>query len=297
MTGTIIGIDIGGTFIKGVVIESNEVKYKTTIETNDHQNQWKQATVRILEKLSSHTRLPIQAVGLAAPGITNPDNRSIFCMPGRLDGLEGLNWSEYLNQDVHVINDAHAALLAESKLGAAKNTANVVLLTLGTGVGGGLLINGALVQGYLHRAGHFGHIAIDSGSEAQDNTGIPGSLEDAVGEETLSQRTYGKYTSTRELVESYSQGEPWASYVWLSSLRKLALGLVSLCNAVSPDLVVLAGGITKAGDHLLKPLSTFMDLYEWRPNGESTPIRIAKFQEFAGAIGAGVFAESRVKIS
>lgn len=290
-----VGIDIGGTYIKGVLIEENEVRYQTTIETKDRQGQWQQATAELLDDLTGNTVLPINCVGLSAPGLTDSENRSISCMPGRLQGLEHFGWSDFLNQDVHVLNDAHAALVSESQWGVAKGVPNVVMLTLGTGVGGGLLTNGQLQQGFLHRAGHLGHISIDSSSEQRDVTGITGSLEDAVGEATLSQRSLGKFDNSSDLVKAYLAGDTWATYVWLTTVRKLALGIVSCCNIISPDLVVLAGGITKAKEHLLEPLSTFLDLYEWRPGGHATTIKLAKFKEFSGAIGAALFAQSRTE--
>jgi len=293
MNDAYIGIDIGGTYIKGVLIDDGEIKNKVTKETNDHQGLWQQATAAVLEELIGNTNGQAKCVGLSAPGLTDNENRTISCMPGRLEGLEHFDWTGFLKQDVHVLNDAHAALVAESRWGVAADIPNVVMLTLGTGIGGGLLINGQLQQGFLHRAGHLGHISIDSASESRGITGITGSLEDAVGEATLSQRSLGKFNSSRDLVTAYLAGDTWATYVWLTTVRKLALGIVSFCNIISPDLVVLAGGITKAKEHLLGPISTFMDLYEWRPGGHATPIKLAKFEEFAGAIGAALFAQSK----
>jgi glucokinase len=210
-----------------------------------------------------------------------------------LEGLEGFDWSKFLKQNVHVLNDAQAALISESSWGVAKNEDNVVMLTLGTGVGGGLLIDGKLVRGFMQRAGHLGHIAIDSNSDQQDITGISGSLEDAVGEATLHKRSQGRFSNTEDLITAYQNGDTWATYVWLTTVRKLSLGIASICNAISPDLVVLAGGITGAGEHLTGPLATFLDLYEWRPTGEATPIKIANFKEFSGALGAALFAQSK----
>lgn len=293
MKGAYIGIDIGGTQIKGVIIDGDSISHRLTKETNDHKDDWQQAVRELFEELNNNTHVRLLGVGLSAPGICDAENKTISCMPGRLQGLEGFDWSSFLNTKVNVLNDAHAALVAESKWGAAKEVPNVVMLTLGTGVGGGILINGQLQQGYLQRAGHLGHISIDSSSESQDITGISGSLEDAVGEATLSKRSLGKFTCSRELVDAYLTGDTWATFVWLTMMRKLALGIVSFCNAISPDLVLLAGGITKANEHLLGPLSTFLELYEWRPGGQATPIKLAEYEEFAGALGAALFAKSR----
>jgi glucokinase len=288
-----IGIDIGGTFVKGVLIREEEVLIKTTKDTRDEKGQWQSSVAQIYRDLAGQCQGEIAGIGLSAPGIADSQNKTITCMPGRLNGLEGFNWSNYLDHSVYVLNDAHAALISESQWGVAKGCPNVVMLTLGTGVGGGLLIDGKLVQGFLQRAGHLGHISIDCHNDQPDITGITGSLEDAIGECTLQHRSLGKFNKTKDLVAAYQTGDTWATYLWLKMIRSLALGIVSFCNTVSPEIVVLAGGITAAGEKLLKPLSEFMALYEWRIDGHATPVKLAQFEEFAGSIGAALFARSQ----
>ena len=192
------------------------------------------------------------------------------------------------------MNDAHAALLAESRFGVAEGLRNVVMLTLGTGVGGGILLDGKLYQGNFQKAGHLGHTTVDASGDL-DITGMPGSLEDAIGNTTISKRSLGRFTSTYDLLEAYKKGDYLAQWVWLSSVRKLAISICSFVNCFSPDLVVLGGGITQAKDDLLGPLAEFMALYEWRPGGQATPVKIARFGDMAGAIGAASFAIQCVK--
>lgn len=294
MSEQYIGIDIGGTYIKGVLIDREKAVKKISNDTNDGAAHWQDSVAEVYQELLKLSSGRISGVGLSAPGIANQLNQKIVCMPGRLQGLEEFDWSVFFKRPVQVLNDAHAALIAESTWGVAKDMANVVMLTLGTGVGGGLLINGQLHQGFLQRAGHLGHICVDASVDTRDITGISGSLEDAVGEVSLSQRSLGKFNNTRELVTAYSSGETWATYVWLTTVRKLALGIVSFTNAISPDLVVLSGGITRAKEKLLDPLSTFLDIYEWRVGGRATPIKLAHFKEYAGAIGAALFTQSKI---
>lgn len=287
-----MGIDIGGTNIKGVLISDNKIVLKHTIQTHDGIENW-QEQVRVLYDILANDTEKIDSIGLSAPGIANKDNNAIAFMPGRLQGLENYQWSDLLQKKVYVLNDAHAALWAEAQWGVGKKVANIVMVTLGTGVGGGLLIDGQLHQGFLQRAGHLGHIVIDGSVESPDITGITGSLEDAVGEATLAKRSMGRYQSTVELVNAYTKGDHWATHVWLTAVRKLSLGIASLLNTISPDLVILAGGITKAEHYLLEPLSAFLDVYEWRPGGHSTPVRIAEYQDYAGAIGAALYAKNK----
>ncbi len=199
-------------------------------------------------------------------------------------------WGEYLGLPTRVINDAHSALMAEAAFGVAKGHKNVVLVTLGTGVGGGLLINGELYQGLSQMAGSIGHITVNVHDDECSIVGAPGSLEYAIGNYSIERRSRGRYASTWELVEAYRKGEPFATYLWLASVKALAVGLSSLVNTFSPDCIVLAGGITLADDALFEPLLAFMDVYEWRPGGKTTPIVQAHFGDMAGAIGAAGFA-------
>ena len=287
-----IGIDIGGTRVKGVLVDgTGNILEKVTEETNDQGggSTWKETVVKVLAKLKEKSERGT-VVGISAPGLADQDNRSIAFMPGRLSGLEGLVWKDYLGHEkVFVLNDAHAALLAESKLGAGKGVENMVLLTLGTGVGGGILINGQLYTGFEGIAGHMGHITVNADSPWQDVTNMPGSLEEAIGEVSVSKRSYGRFLNTEELVAGYKQGDALATLVWLNSVRHLAVGLASLCNTLSPELILIGGGISKAGASLFGPLNDFMDLFEWRPGGKKVRIEKAEFGEFAGAIGAAVF--------
>ncbi|MDA0195150.1 MAG: ROK family protein [Bacteroidetes bacterium] len=293
MKGINIGIDIGGTNIKGVLIIEDKVQYRSTRKTRDGQEDWQMGVKEVLGELKKQSNKPIASVGISAPGIANSGNKTIAFMPGRLQGLENFDWSEFLKHEVHVLNDAHAALWAEAMWGIGKGVLNIAMLTLGTGVGGGLLLNGQLHQGFLQRAGHLGHIAIDTTSEKADNTGIVGSLEEAIGEATIELRSVGRFSSSSDLVEEFQRGDTLATYVWLTSMRKLALGIVSLCNAFSPELIILGGGIAKAGDHLLRPLASFLELYEWRPGGQATPVKLAQFVDYAGAIGSALFARGK----
>lgn len=294
-----IGIDLGGSNIKGVLLNAaGEVIHHAVQATEPHGSkgeQWKQSVFQIIQELKARSTDTVAAIGLAAPGLPDKTNSMIRVMPGRLDGLENFMWADYLKEkEVWVLNDAHAALIAEAKFGVGQNIKNIIMLTLGTGVGGGLLINGELYQGNYQMAGHLGHMTLDVDKEDSGITGMPGTLENAIGDATVATRSFGRFNSTHALVEAYLQGDAFATYVWLNSVRKLALGLCSLCNLLSPDLIILGGGITKAGDALYKPLADFIDVYEWKNTGKSTPIQQACYSDMAGAVGAAGFALAKM---
>lgn len=290
MAKAVIGVDLGGTRIKAVALDPNgnilEQQYVPTQDSNEAI--WKQ-TIKDTVNALQGTLTEDFVVGISAPGIPNEQNSAIAYMPGRLEGLQNFDWSSFLHHKTWVLNDAVAALMAEAKMGAAKDKKNVVLLTLGTGVGGAILIDGKPYQGNFQKAGHIGHIAVDSHHEP-DVTGMPGSLENAIGNCTVQKRSLGKYSSTHELLQAYRQGDHFARWVWLSSVQKLAIGIASITNTLSPEGVILGGGITEAGDDLFEPLESFLSLYEWRPGGSRATMLKAQFGDMSGAIGAACFA-------
>jgi glucokinase len=187
---------------------------------------------------------------------------------------------------VRVLNDVQAALVAECWLGAARDCDNVLMLTLGTGVGGAIRCDGKLLRGCIGRAGHVGHLCLDPDGRP-GITRIPGPLEDAIG-----RRTTGRFLSTFELVKAARSGDEYAQAAWDRSVRALACGIASLINIVDPEVVLIGGGIAEAGEALFDPLAAHLDEIEWRPGGHQVEIRRPTFAEWAGAHGAAHHAAS-----
>ncbi|MEM1137238.1 MAG: ROK family protein [Bacteroidota bacterium] len=290
-----IGVDLGGTNIKSVLIDAKGNILKNLQEAivdaeESKGKQWKDAIKTMIYTLRKEIDESQVPVGLAAPGVPDQKGQAIAYMSGRLYGLVGFSWAEFINESyLPVINDALAALVAESKIGAGKGANDLIIITLGTGVGGGIMIDGKIHQGYGQRAGHLGHITIDFHG-TPGIFGMPGTLEDAIGNSTIKARSWERYSTTKALVEAYLQGNAFATHVWLDSVRKLSLGIISMCNAISPEKVIVGGGISKAGDALFKPLAEFMEVYEWRLGDLKVPIVSAECDAFAGAIGAAFYA-------
>lgn len=291
-----IGIDLGGTNVKGILLNSNgAILEQHSMPTNDDADgKWKDNVLHMVHHLSQLAPATVEVIGLSCPGLADEYNKCIVHLPNRLNGLENFNWEAQFEQKTFVVNDAHAALIAESKFGVIQGYKNAVLLTLGTGVGGGILINGELYQGNNQRAGHFGHVCINPFDDERSIIGMPGSLEYALGNYSVQRRSLGRFETTHELVKAYQANDAFATWLWLDMVRKLALTVVSFINGLSPDIIVLAGGITQAADALLAPLQQFVDLYEYSPNHKKTPIITAKFSEMSGAIGAAAFALSKL---
>lgn len=290
MTSYSIGIDLGGTAIKVMAAdpEGNELSRHTqpTQDGIESINDWATHLRRILNGMEIEHEGPPQRIGIAAPGLAARDGTCISHLPGKLHGLEGFVWSEALRseQPVEVMNDAHAALLGEVWAGIAKGKSDVVLLTLGTGVGGAILSGGKLLRGTIGRAGHLGHMCMDPDGRPSI-LGMPGAIEVLIGNYTIQDRSGKRFSSTQELVHAFEEGDADASRIWLESVRALGCAIASYINMFDPELIVLAGGITKAGPSLLDPLAAVLDEVEWCPGGTRVPVVISELGEWAGAIG------------
>jgi glucokinase len=290
-----IGIDLGGTRIKGTAVDADgNILHRLYTPTYDGDDAvWKHAVADTVNDLMGKINGNNSVIGISAPGLPSDDNTTIAYMPGRMQGLENFSWSEFLQTPTYVLNDAVAALIAEATSGAAKNKQHVVMLTLGTGVGGAILIDGKPYQGAFNKAGHFGHMVIDEGGD-RDVTGMPGSLEDCIGNCTIEKRSNGRFFSTHDMLISFGNGDTFAREIWLRSVRQLAIGIASITNILSPQVIVLGGGIAEAGSVLFEPLNKYLEEFEWRAGGNKVEIVKAVYGDLAGTIGAASFAMNKV---
>lgn len=289
------GIDVGGTNLKAVAVSAEgEILQRVNRATADGAaggGDWVAQARAAIADFASARGGTLSAVGVCAPGLAAADGRSIAHLPGKLAGLVGIDWTCALRHPhtVPVLNDAHAALLGETWIGAAKGKRYVVLLTLGTGVGGAVLNDGQLLRGAIGRAGHIGHLSLDP-EGTPSITGMPGAIEVLIGDYTVAARSGGRFPNTAALVAAHRAGDADATRVWLKSIRALGCAIGSCINLFDPELIVVGGGIAQAGDALFAPLWLEMNRVEWRPGGHQVPIVPAALGEWAGAIGAATHA-------
>jgi glucokinase len=293
----IIGVDIGGTNIKGALFDgaTGVCLQKETAPTRDGERAgdvpaFADEVRGLISRFESGCGQAGLPVGISAPGLAKRDGSCIGWMPWRMSGIEGFVWSSFLNRKARVLNDAHAALMGEVWQGSARGSEDVVMLTLGTGVGGAAICGGRLIQGHIGRAGHFGHITVDY-LGAPTIVGTPGGLELAIGNVSIGERSGGRFQMTRDLIAAVQGGDADAIRIWEASVRALAAGMVSLINAFDPEVFILGGGIAAgAGEVLMRPLTRWLDEFEWRPDGRLVKVVIAQLDEWAGAYGAARFA-------
>jgi glucokinase len=284
-----IGIDLGGTNIKALAVTvRGEILFKVHVPFDAGERMdWAKRIRDIVQQAQREAECPATCIGLSAPGLAARDGGSIAYMPGRLQGLEGFNWTEFLHRSkpVRVLNDAHAALFGEAWIGAARGFQNVIMLTLGTGVGGAAMVEGKLLRGAIGRAGHLGHTCLDPNGP-RDVCGTPGSMEFAIGNYSLKDRSAGRFETTQDLISAHAAGDAQASAIWLKSVQILACAICSFTNILDPEAVIIGGGIARAGKSLFDPLQEYLDPIEWRPGGDRVKILPAVLGEFAGAYGA-----------
>ena len=284
-----IGIDLGGSCVKAVVVTPDgETLAKHNLPFDaEAEMEWAHHLRELVESIENDMGGKPDNMGFSAPGLAAADGSCITHMPVRLEGLVGLNWKEFFNFDkaIPVLNDGHAALLGEAWLGAAKGFQTVILLTLGTGVGGAALVEGKLLRGRTGKAGHFAHTSLGPDGPP-DDCGCPSSLELAIGNCSLPERSGGRFTHTGEMMKAIENGDAEAEKIWLKSVKDLATAICSFSNILDPEAVILGGGISKAGDRLFGPLRDYLDPLLWKTDDYEIKLLPAQLGDLAGAYGA-----------
>ena len=284
-----IGIDLGGSCIKAVAVTPDG---KTLTNYNlpfdaEADMDWANRLRELVQSIEKGQDCKPDNMGFSAPGLAALDGSCITHMPVRLEGLVGLNWQRFFGfiKTIPVLNDGHAALLGEAWLGAAKGFQTVILLTLGTGVGGAALVEGKLLRGRTGKAGHFAHTSLGPDGPP-DDCGCPSSLELAIGNCSIPERSNGRFTHTGEMMEAIENGDIEAEEIWLKSVKGLATAICSFSNILDPEAVILGGGIAKAGDRLFVPLREYLDPLLWKTDNYEIKLLPAQLGDLAGAYGA-----------
>jgi glucokinase len=309
--GRVIGIDAGGTKLLGGVVDAGLVVHHRVhrhIQGLD-QAQLVETIVDAVEEARSAAP-DADRVGFGIPALVRPETGSVMVsnhLP--LDGVpfQAL-MSERLDLPVTVDNDSNVAMLAEHRAGAARGAHDAVMLTLGTGIGGGLLFGGKVYRGSAGAGAELGHIVVDpDGPECPGNCPGRGCLEafasgnaiGRAGDEVASREpdsALGKaFAGGREITgglvtELAHDGDELAIEVLAEAGRWLGVGITTLVNALNPELVIVGGGASAAGELMLAPAREVVAERALPPNRELARIVTAHFGSEASMIGAAVFA-------
>jgi len=290
----VIGIDLGGTAIKlARFTRSGELLAEAQLPTPQPAvpGAVTMALCEAVEQLDPHRHAGLVGIGLPGPMDTAARvARVCINLPG-WEEVPLADWLEpRLERRVTLANDGNCAVVGEAWLGAAQGCGDVVLLTLGTGVGGGVLLNGSLFTGHNGAAAEPGLIGVDPEGPAC-NSGNRGSLEQfaSIGAlRRLSER------DPRELGRAAEAGDPEALAVWSRYGSRLGVGITSLVYMFTPELVLLGGGLAGAAPHFLPALRREVETRVQAVSREGLRIEACALGNGAGRLGAARLALLRL---
>ncbi|WP_147802897.1 ROK family glucokinase [Alkalicoccus halolimnae] len=307
------GIDVGGTTVKMAFIsEEGTIHDKWEITTNQKEDgrYIMQEAAASLKARQEKMNFKIVAAGVGAPGFIDVENGYIY---------EAVNvgWKSYalkeeleelLGVPVVVDNDANLAAGGEKWKGAGEGASNLLAVTLGTGVGGGIIAGGEIIHGQSGMAGEIGHIASIKEGGARCNCGKKGCLETVasatgiarLGLEAVQREQQGFLQSVlkengavtaKDVLDGAKKGDEVAGQVVNEAMEHLGFALANLSNSLNPDIIVLGGGVSRAGSFLLDKLRLEFKKYAIPKIAEDTKINIATLGNDAGVIGAAWIAK------
>jgi glucokinase len=291
-----VGVDIGGTKVAGgVVTDDGEVLAETRRPTpSDDAEAALDAVIEVVKELASAH--DVCAVGVAAAGYVSADRTTMLFAPN-------LPWADVPVRDrvaeavdlpVDVENDANAAAWAEYRYGAGRGEPDLVCLTVGTGIGAGIVVDGRLYRGRFGIAGEPGHIqAVENGLPC--GCGNHGCLEQYASGTALARyaRQHGDSREGTDLTEAARAGDEVAGAAFAEVGRWLGQGLADLAAVLDPGLFVIGGGVAEAGDLLLVPArASYLDNLSGAKHRPHADVRLAALGNAAGLVGAADLARS-----
>lgn len=265
-----IGIDLGGTYIKyGLVDDSGNIVKKGMIPTKAESQKRDVVIEQMALAIRNVWDNNIDGIGIGTPGIV--DNNGVVYESPNLPDWHNLNLREIFekkfNKKVVVENDANSIAWGEYLFGAGRGTRTIVCLTLGTGLGGGVVINGKLLRGAFYSAAEIGHMPVDYKGR-KCGCGSTGCIETYVGRDyivasLIRKIKKGEKTIIKKMVdnnlskitpkiisEAYQKGDKLAKETWIETAYVLGAFLAGIVNLLNPDRIILAGGIAQAGEIL-----------------------------------------------
>jgi glucokinase len=299
---TVLGIDIGGTRIKaGLVEESGTVVTRAEVSTPHEFSAFAERLKALASEVAG--RGHPGAAGIGCRGIIDPSTTEVVTLPGSMKFLEGHRLADLAGLDIPVAadNDARAALAGEFQWGAARGRRDVVMLTLGTGVGGGVISGGRVLRGARGVAGHLGHMTIDPDGPVCicGNHGCVETLFSAraIEAEALSAVHRGCITTLSDgprdckaVFEAAAAGDEVARVIRDRAIKVLGAALAGLVHIFDPEVVILGGQIADAGPALFEPLQAEV---RWRTAcllSSEVPIVSPLMGEDAAIAGAAALA-------
>lgn len=320
MEKKLIGIDLGGTTTKFAILSlDGEIQQKWSIETDIFDNGI-HILPNIIESINHRLNLynmsPEEFIGV---GIGSPG--SVDINAGTVIGAFNLNWVDLqpVQEQVEagtgikcsIDNDANVAALGEGWKGAGENDSDVIFITLGTGVGGGIIVGGRLLHGVSGCAGEIGHINIDpNGFKCScGNQGCLETVSSATGVVRLARHLSeefagdsklkemlddGREITSKDVFEYAERGDSFALMVVDKVCFYLGIACGSLGNTLNPSSIILGGGVSAAGEFLRTRVEKYFEKFSFPQVADTTKIKLAKIGNEAGVVGAASLVLQRI---
>ncbi|MDX1978803.1 MAG: ROK family protein [Bryobacteraceae bacterium] len=290
-----LGVDIGGTQIKAARVScEGEILEARKIATPDSLEAFGGAVRGLIAGLGGGP------IGVGCKGIIDPATSRVDVLPGTLHYLEGQVLSELLGAKVAADNDARVALAGEHRWGAARGYQHVLMLTLGTGVGGGVISHGRLLRGASGVAGHIGHLTIDPAG-APCICGNRGCLETVFSSRAIEAQAFsavhrgvasrlGRGAACADVFALAAQGDLVAADIVFEATYKLAAAVAGLVMVFDPEVIVIGGQIAAAGEQLLDPLRQEIHARTRLMLRRDVPVIATRLSDPSGVLGAAALA-------
>lgn len=312
-----IGVDIGGTNIAaGVVNYNGKILTKKSIptgaerETEEIVNDLISLINDLINEISDKEQkqgYKIKGIGLGIPGVADKEGNIISCVNL---GWENIPMAKVLEEEfqlpVYLDNDASVATLAEYEAGVLKDTTNSLMLTLGTGIGGGIIINGTLFNGSHGAGSEIGHMVVGENfyncgcgkngclETFSSATGLIRYTKKLIEEGNIDTNILNVINNdislldAKVIVDSAKKGDILANKAIERLVKYLSIGITNLISIFDPEVIAIGGGLSKAGDYLIKKIKKEVETMKLFKNVRISDIAVAKLENDAGIIGAGM---------
>ncbi|HKL10277.1 MAG TPA: ROK family protein [Clostridia bacterium] len=308
-----IGIDIGGTNIAcGIIDESGQLVFKKRMPSGGSREAIAilDDIAYLINELKIKAAGKINSIGIGVPGIVAKDKGYIYYCPNI--NLGRINMKEEIEKRTGLLtfvdNDGNLAALAEREVGVLKGVKNAVLLTLGTGIGAGIIVSGEMLRGANGLSSEVGHMVIgknyydcNCGKNGCFETFASGSALIGYTEKLLDESNKSsllrnsKRINAKAIIDAAKKGDKLANESYSRFINYLGVGIVNLINILDPDIIAIGGGLANAGEFLTVPLKEKVESLLLVNDFPHAEIKIAKLGDDAGIIGAALLAKKMYK--
>jgi glucokinase len=299
------GFDLGGTYLKyGVIDEQGRVLQEETANTPESVEELFVLLESIWDTIQNVHLSNIKAAGFGFPGIFNASEQRIIQSPNcpQIDGHALIpSLKKFINVPFFLDNEANYAAYGEHKMGAGKGALSLVLLTIGTGIGTGIILNGQLWQGACGFAGELGHVTVNPAGE-KCRCGNRGCLETEVSSQKIvnSYRQFREFEdklTVKEIARRAGNGDEASLQIFAQVGSYLGIGLSIIINLLNPEKILLGGGVMESGEFLLPAALEEAKRRSFTASYECCQIERTKLGNKAGFIGAALWAHDHLKKS